>query len=336
MILLPPDGPSPAPQPAPYYPPPPGPPPSQPQAPTQNTVISPEDDVQRLFNVCKVGRGNAELLQEVLVYAKPQELKNDITKELVGRARASHDLIGSQIPWATSEAEKSRRAARSPAHTTEEQLLESLLSAHGDLTECLKMHGDLERIAIEQEAEERRKTERLIEALTVVAEYQASAEEVPLIEWVFATGDPDRTGKINPQTATRIFSASNLPPALARIWEIASVDSKDGLLDRQGVGVALRLIGYAQNGTVVAEGLVKRPGPLAALENISPISSEPIAGPSSGVTLGALPPMTSHDKAKFKKIFKTSGAQNGILEGQKATEVFMKSKLPRDTLLEIW
>ena len=43
-------------------------------------VISPEDDVQRLFNVCKVGRGNAELLNEVLVYAKPQELRDDITK----------------------------------------------------------------------------------------------------------------------------------------------------------------------------------------------------------------------------------------------------------------
>lgn len=83
-------------------------------------------------------------------------------QELVGRARASHDIIGSQIPWATSEAEKSRRAAHSSAHTTQEQLLESLLAAHGDLTECLKMHEDLERIAIEQEAEERRKTERLV------------------------------------------------------------------------------------------------------------------------------------------------------------------------------
>lgn len=40
--------------------------------------------------------------------------------------------------------------------------MESLLAAHGDLTECLKMHEDLERIAIEQEAEERRKTERLV------------------------------------------------------------------------------------------------------------------------------------------------------------------------------
>ncbi|TBU28907.1 EF-hand protein [Dichomitus squalens] len=337
MILLPPDGPSPTTQHAPYYLPPPGPPPVHSQAPVHGALISPEDDVQRLFNVCKVGRGNAELLQEVLVYAKPQELKNDITKELVGRARASHELIGSQIPWATTEAEKSRHVARSIAQTTQEQLLESLLAAHGDLTECLKMYEDLERIAIEQEAEERRKTERLIEALTAVAEYEASTEETPLIEWVFSTGDSERTGKINPQTATRIFSASNLPPdALARIWEIASVDSKDGLLDRQGVGVALRLIGHAQKGAVVTESLVKRPGPLAVLENISPVPSEPVAGPSSGMILGALPPLTMHDKAKFKKIFKASGAQNGVLPGQQAREVFMKSKLPRETLQQIW
>ena len=110
------------------------------------------------------------------------------------------------------------------------------------------------------------------------------------------------------------------------------MDSKDGLLDRQGVGVALRLIGYAQSGTTVAEGLVKRreyplsldacsvdsitAGPLAVLENISPLSSEPIAGPSSGLVLGALPSLMPHDKAKFKKIFKASGAQNDVLSGK--------------------
>ena len=57
------------------------------------------------------------------------------------------------------------------------------------------------------------------------------------------------------------------------------------------------------------------------MENISPVSSDPVAGPSSGVVFGALPPLTSHDKAKFNKIFKASGARNGILGG-KPTHVF--------------
>ncbi|KAJ8488287.1 hypothetical protein ONZ51_g3649 [Trametes cubensis] len=355
MILLPPDGPSPIPQ---------SPPILQPQAPPQPAVsasrtpiISPEDDVQRLFNVCKVGRNNAEVLQEVLVYAKPQELKNDITKvpsslialakfqyvighlqELLSRARASQDLIGSQIPWATTEAEKSRRNASTSAQTTQEQLLAALLASHEQLTECLKMYEDLERIAIEQEAEERMKTERLIQALTAVAEYTPTPEEASLVDWVISIGDPERTGKLNPQIATRIFSGSNLSPdALARIWEIASVDSKDGLLDRQGVGVALRLIGHAQKGAVVTEALVKRPGPIAAIDSpSSPLASESVAGPSTGTTPNTLPPLTSHDKAKFRKIFQGSGAQNGFLGGQQAREVFMKSKLPWNTLSQIW
>ncbi|KAI0713264.1 hypothetical protein C8Q76DRAFT_621024 [Earliella scabrosa] len=337
MILLPPDGPLPHAQSPPFPQPHSG--PSAPQRSlSQGAIISPEDDIQRLFNVCKVGRGNAELLNEVLVYAKPQELKNDITKELLGRARASHELIGSQITWATMEAEKSRQAAGTAPETTQEQLLASLLSAYEQLTECLKMYEDLQRIAIEQEAEERMKTERLIQALTAVSEYRPAPEEIPLIEWVLTTGDPEHTGKINPQTATRIFSASNLPPgALARIWEIASVDSKDGLLDRQGVGVALRLIGHAQSGATVTEALVKTAGPLAVLENISPLPIGPIAGPSTGLAFDELPPLTAHDKAKFRKIFKGNGAKNGILSaGSQAKDVFMKSKLPWNTLSEIW
>lgn len=92
MILLPPDG-LPAlphsPSYTPSYPPPPGPPPA---TTSQNPIISPEDDIQRLFNVCKVGRGNAELLQEVLVYAKPQELRNDITKVASARVRQSRGI----------------------------------------------------------------------------------------------------------------------------------------------------------------------------------------------------------------------------------------------------
>ncbi|KAI0371765.1 EF-hand [Pilatotrama ljubarskyi] len=336
MILLPPDAPPAVPH-SPSFPQAA----VRPAASTSNSqppIISPEDDIQRLFNVCKVGRGNAELLQEVLVYAKPQELRDDITKELLGRARASQDLIGSQIPWATTEAERSRRAAQTPAETIQEQLLAALLAAHEQLTECLNMYEDLERIAIEQEAEERLKTERLIQALTAIVEYSPTPEEASLVDWVMSIGDPERTGKINPQTATRIFSASNLSPdALARIWEIASVDSKDGLLDKQGVGVALRLIGHAQKGEVVTEALVKRPGPIAVIDSpSSPLFNESVAGPSSGVMPSALPPLTPHDKAKFRKIFDNSGAQNGIMSGEQAREVFMKSKLPWSTLTQIW
>ncbi|KAI0651280.1 hypothetical protein C8Q79DRAFT_996771 [Trametes meyenii] len=79
---------------------------------SRNRVIPPEEDIRRLFQECKVGRGNANLLSESLTYAKPEDLKSkDIIKEFYARCRASQELISAQIPWAFAQAEKSRQAA---------------------------------------------------------------------------------------------------------------------------------------------------------------------------------------------------------------------------------
>ena len=52
---------------------------------SRNRVIPPEEDVRRLFQECKVGRGNASLLSEALAYAKPEDLKSkEIIKVSVG------------------------------------------------------------------------------------------------------------------------------------------------------------------------------------------------------------------------------------------------------------
>ncbi|OBZ75204.1 EH domain-containing and endocytosis protein 1 [Grifola frondosa] len=310
--------------------------PSSSAAQSQVPFISADDDIQRLFNVCRVGHGNAELLHEVLVFAKPEDLKDEINKEFRAKCRESQELIVSQIPWASAQAETSRRAARTVAETTEEQLLAALLSAHEELTESLKMFEDLERIGIEAEAEERRKTERLIQALTALSDFRATPEEANLIDQVFALGDPQHTGRLSARAASKIFGGSNLPPTThAKIWDIATVDSagKDGL-DRQGVGVALRLIGHAQLGVPVTEALVKKPGPLAVIEGFSSIA-EPAPGPSTSAA-GGLPPLTARDQAKFRKIFLGSSPVNGLLSGAQARGVFMKSKLPTHTLSQIW
>ena len=58
-------------------------------------------------------------------------------------------------------------------------------------------------------------------------------------------------------------------------------------------------------------------GPIAAIDSpSSPLANEPVAGPSTGTAPNTLPPLTSHDKAKFRKIFQGSGAQNGFLGGE--------------------
>lgn len=149
-------------------------------------MIPPEEDMRRLFQECKVGRGNASLLSEALKFAKPQELNRkgiirvrqsalvskDVhtqtsLQEFFIKCQASQEFIAMQIPWATAGAERSREMILSgqiledaPGEATpEERLLAALLGANEDLIEALRMYDDLERIAAEREAEERSRKE---------------------------------------------------------------------------------------------------------------------------------------------------------------------------------
>ncbi|EJD53332.1 hypothetical protein AURDEDRAFT_157906 [Auricularia subglabra TFB-10046 SS5] len=56
--------------------------------------------------------------------------------------------------------------------------------------------------------------------------------------------------------------------------------------------------------------------------------------PASSSTL--LPPLLPQDRAKFIKLFNGSGPVNGVLAGDKAQEIFLKSKLPYEKLSQIW
>lgn len=136
-----------------------------------NDLIIPlDEDIRRLFQECKVGRGNAALLAEAVTYTKPEEIKEKeiVIKEFYARCRASQELIFAQIPWATSSAERSRnnRLASSelPDHqepsildlnkdpselTVEEQLLAALLISNEELVESLRMYDDWERVGFE-------------------------------------------------------------------------------------------------------------------------------------------------------------------------------------------
>lgn len=133
-------------------------------------IIPLDEDIRRLFQECKIGRSNAALLAEAVTYTKPEEMKEKETviKEFYARCRASQELIFTQIPWATSCAERSRNdriASSEPAEyeesnlldlskdpselTVEEQLLAALLISNEELVESLRMHDDWERVGFE-------------------------------------------------------------------------------------------------------------------------------------------------------------------------------------------
>ncbi|KAJ7619451.1 hypothetical protein FB45DRAFT_839940 [Roridomyces roridus] len=147
-------------------------------------IIPPDEDMRRLFQECKIGVGNANLLNEALATATP-ELRNPVISEFYKKCVDSQELIFTQIPWASAGAERSRaskdqvqqreRGERkrktsatpngslpditTPASTREEELLAELLAANEHLREAIDLYKDLERVTLERDAEERNRRE---------------------------------------------------------------------------------------------------------------------------------------------------------------------------------
>ncbi|KZV61887.1 hypothetical protein PENSPDRAFT_693017 [Peniophora sp. CONT] len=164
-----------------------------------------------------------------------------------------------------------------------------------------------------------------------------SSAETALVEQIFAKNDSQGFGVITGDVAVGVFGGSKLPSTvLGEIWSLADNDNK-GFLDKQGVAVAIRLIGHAQAGRQVSEALLRQPGPPATIEGYAapPVQarSPPPKPPSRAP---GLPLLTPQDKAKFARLFQGCGPQNGLLSGDKARDVFVKSKLPVDKLSAIW
>ncbi|KAK0502911.1 hypothetical protein EDD18DRAFT_611149 [Armillaria luteobubalina] len=172
----------------------------------------------------------------------------------------------------------------------------------------------------------------------MTANFQATAGELSLVTRIFAQVDPKKTGFLSGEVAVRVFGGAKLPPTvLGEIWNIAD-DENRGSLNSKGVAVAIRLIGWAQKGEKVTPALVNQAGPLPVIEGVSGISTHNtgMSIPRSPPPMSGLPPLTAQDKAKFQNMFLKSGPTNGLLSGEKARDILIKSKLPNEKLGQIW
>ncbi|KAG1830275.1 hypothetical protein DFJ58DRAFT_908857 [Suillus subalutaceus] len=128
----------------------------------QRGVIPPEEDMKRLFQECKIAKGNATFLSEMLAYAKPEQIEGSLVPEFLAKCRGSQELIYTQIPWASAGAERSRNEREKNAEgngqgeeqTLEEELLGALLDANEALIGALRMYDDIVRVVEEQVAVE--------------------------------------------------------------------------------------------------------------------------------------------------------------------------------------
>ncbi|TDL27224.1 hypothetical protein BD410DRAFT_739994 [Rickenella mellea] len=176
-----------------------------------------------------------------------------------------------------------------------------------------------------------------------MSSFTPTTAELALVSQVFAAADTQKLGIITGDAAVKIFAGAKLSPTvLGEVWAIADKEN-NGFLTRKGVAIALRLIGHAQNGQPVRESFLDKPAPLAHLEGISKapsttpsFSSSPVPKSPPPAGTSAFPPLTPQDKTKFARIFAGSGPVNGVLGGDKAKDIFIKSKLPVDKLSQIW
>ncbi|KAG2158062.1 uncharacterized protein EDB93DRAFT_1199797 [Suillus bovinus] len=161
--------------------------------------------------------------------------------------------------------------------------------------------------------------------------------ELALVNQIFTQADTQKIGILTGDVAVKVFQGAKLAPTvLGEIWNIAD-DDNNGFLTKKGVSIAVRLMGHAQKGQKVDKSLVNKPGPLANIEGVQ----TPLIPQGTGASIPkspppSLPPLTPQDRAKFTRIFQGCGPINGLLNGDKARNVFVKSKLSVDKLSQIW
>ncbi|GAA5828524.1 hypothetical protein JCM11251_000833 [Rhodosporidiobolus azoricus] len=175
------------------------------------------------------------------------------------------------------------------------------------------------------------------------------------------TADSEQLGVLTGDLAVPFFSHSSLPPLiLGQVWQLADPENS-GFLTPERFGVACRLIGHAQEKRKTGAPEVKvewvgKPGPLPTFSNFplpSHLQQQPAASPapptspppasriqpqSTGNANASLTSIGAEDKAKYARVFAgaNGGALTGLLDGEKARDIFIKSNLPYEVLGQVW
>ncbi|KAG9019677.1 hypothetical protein FRB90_011486 [Tulasnella sp. 427] len=161
--------------------------------------------------------------------------------------------------------------------------------------------------------------------------------EQQLVTALFNVGDPQKVGIISGESAVKLLSGAKVSPqVLGEIWAIADSDN-NGFLTKKGVAVLIRLLGWAQKGETVNEDLLNKVGPLPTIDGLPlPKPATPTPSTPTIPAARAVPPLSSEDRNKFVRLFLGCGPQNGVISGDKAKDVFLKSNLPMEKLGLIW
>ncbi|XP_059614607.1 epidermal growth factor receptor substrate 15-like 1 isoform X2 [Phlebotomus argentipes] len=167
---------------------------------------------------------------------------------------------------------------------------------------------------------------------------QIAGKHAAIYEAYYKQANPKNSPMLGAMDAAKFLKKSALSDVvLSRIWDLSDPQGR-GYLDKQGFYTALKLVSMAQQGTELSltEIYLSVPNPpkVGDIPKIKPQVPPPAAvmlhDDSTEWAMSAL------DEAKYQKTFNSLRPENGLLPGNKVKGVLMESRLPVETLGQIW
>ncbi|CAI4246539.1 CFA_G0001460.mRNA.1.CDS.1 [Saccharomyces cerevisiae] len=166
-----------------------------------------------------------------------------------------------------------------------------------------------------------------------------SSQEQAFYNQKFHQLDTEDLGVVTGEAVRPLFASSGLPgQLLSQVWATVDIDNK-GFLNLNEFSAALRMIAQLQNAPnqpISAALYESTPTQLASFsinQNPAPMQS----GSATGNTNNAdIPALSSNDIAKFSQLFDRTAKGAQTVAGDKAKDIFLKARLPNQTLGEIW
>ncbi|KAG2237216.1 hypothetical protein INT48_006620 [Thamnidium elegans] len=157
-------------------------------------------------------------------------------------------------------------------------------------------------------------------------EIYLNAQEKYTYKEFFKIADVDQKSFLAKNEAMTFFSKTGIPSAfLEEIWQ--TVDQGDkGYITETEFYIALKFIACAQNGVEVQDNV------LATQVSLPQFKDVVIRAP----TLDTIAPITAEEREKYINVFQSCHLSDGILYGEEARNIFMRSKLSMDRLNLIW
>lgn len=170
---------------------------------------------------------------------------------------------------------------------------------------------------------------------SIVLKTPLTGDENVLFQEQFRKLDKEELGIVTGEAVKPLFAASGLSAQLlSQVWALVDTNNK-GFLNLNEFSAALRVIGHLQQypSLPVTADLYSHPSSMLPI--LSSAAARGSTSPSTNMST-RIPLISSQDVSKFSQLYDraSNGAQR--LAGDKAKEIFLKARLPTQTLGEVW